>query len=74
MNIASIIPARRDVHVVPYRGKWAVEIEHEGTARCVVDTQIEAMAYGMTLAREAAVSLVIHGRNGRFRETWSYDS
>lgn len=64
---------RSDYHVVPMQGSWAIKGEANPHYTGIFETQIEATSYAMTLAREAATSVVIHGRNGQIREVWSYD-
>lgn len=64
---------RRDFHVVYHMGGWNVKKELSNVAEARFDTQLEAMAYGRDLAKYDAVSLIIHGRDGKFREVWSYD-
>ena len=75
MNIAATLPLKPgtyDVHVVPTAGTWAVKSEHVTNYRGYFQTQTEAIAYGMALARQSAAMLVIHGRDGQFREVRSY--
>lgn len=60
--------AAHDVHVVPYGAAWALKLERIPGHRMVQRTQYEAIAAGAGQARAAAVHLVIHGRDGRFRE------
>lgn len=60
--------AANDVHVVPYGAAWALKLERIPGHRMVQRTQYEAIAAGAGQARAAAVHLVIHGRDGRFRE------
>lgn len=62
----------RDYHVVPDGNLWAVKAEYNSDYSALFDTQMEAMAYGRHLAKEAASSLIIHGQDGRFRDVWSY--
>ncbi len=65
---------RRDYHVVPHMGQWNVRQELENVVEARFRTQLEAMAYAIQLARHDAVSMVLHGRNGRIREVRSYDN
>lgn len=62
----------RDVHVVPQGLMWSVVEEGNATRLLTARTQLEAIAYGMSLARQGANLLVIHGRNGQFRQVWNY--
>lgn len=61
-----------DVHVVPYNGAWAVKSEHLTGYSFIRQTQTEAMAEAMRLARGSGASMIVHGRDGRFREVRSY--
>ena len=76
MNVTPIIPVRPgtyDVHVVPFSGSWAVKCEGASTYCFASQTQTEAIGYGMRLARQSAAMLVIHGRDGQFREVRNYN-
>lgn len=81
MKISSIVPmpslqdpkpGTHDVHVVPSFRGWAVTVENSSFYYSFANTQIEAIAQGMQLARQAAASLLIHGRDGRIRDVWHY--
>lgn len=75
MNIVATLPLKPgtyDVHVIPDSGSWAVKSEHVENYFGRFQTQTEAIAYGMALARQSAAMLVVHGRDGRFREVRSY--
>lgn len=77
MHIGNIPPSlpvsRADFHVVPFSGLWAVKGELEATYTGIFYTQVEATSYAINLARLAAASVVIHGRDGKIRDVWSYD-
>lgn len=62
----------RDFHIVKHMDGWNVRQEREQVPEARFKTQLEAIAYGMQLARHEAVDLVIHGRDGKFRDVWSY--
>lgn len=66
-------PIRSDIHVVPSGKLWAVKNESSQAYSGYFQTQLEARAYGMNLAREGAVSLVLHGQDGKIRSVTSYD-
>lgn len=74
------MPKRKDtfkglnLHVVPRINGWAVRVEGRSTATSVHDTQREAIETARKLAKDAAMQLVIHGRDGRIRERDSYAS
>ena len=76
MQIASIpngAPRRgiSDYHVVPHGNVWMLTRE-SSPFRQMATTQVEAIGYGIGLARTEAVSLIIHGADGRFREVYDY--
>lgn len=64
--------AVRDVHVVPHAGSWAVKVERSPGYAALVPTQVEALGLAVSQARAAGVQLVLHGRDGRFREVYDY--
>ncbi len=59
-----------DVHVVPERDRWAIEID--GTNYDSFDTQAAAIATGRALAADQHSELVIHGAGGQIREKDSH--
>ena len=59
-------------HVVPRRGKWAVEPEGAATSATLYNTQAEAITAGRAAARREKSELLVHGRNGRIRMRNSY--
>ncbi|MEK6281467.1 MAG: DUF2188 domain-containing protein [Acidobacteriota bacterium] len=61
-----------NLHVVPRIGGWAVRTEGSSRARSIHGSQREAIEAARKLAKEAAMQLVIHGRDGRIRERDSY--
>lgn len=79
MQIASITaapfmprPTRCDFHVVPLGTSWAIKCEGSEAYRGYFATQVEATGSAMHLARQSASSVVVHGRDGRFRTVYSY--
>lgn len=70
----AVMLPRSDFHVVPMQGLWAVKGELNSTYSGIFQTQLEATSYAMGLARMAAASVVLHGKDGRFRAVWSYDN
>lgn len=69
-----IVPCRHDFHVVPDGVMWKVTEEHRTFAMGHFLTKTEAIAHGIQQARDGATSLVIHGRDGRIQNVWSYDN
>jgi hypothetical protein len=64
--------AVKTLHVVPRAGRWVVRNEGSSRASSVHDTQREAVDAARNLARKEAVSLVVHGRDGRVKSRVSY--
>ena len=64
--------AKRDQHVVPHKGGWAVRGAGSRRASSVHRTQGEAITAGREIARNQRTELYIHGRNGQIRERDSH--
>jgi hypothetical protein len=52
---------------------WKVKQEYRSEVFGYALTKIEAMSMGMAQAREGAVSLVVHGMDGKIQTVYSYD-
>lgn len=63
---------KKDIHVVPSDGRWAVKREGAGRASSVHSTKADALDAGRTTARRDRVELVTHGRDGRIQDCDSY--
>lgn len=63
--------SKRNQHVVPHPGGWAVKPEG-GRASSVHPTQQDAIDRGREVARNQGSELLIHGRDGRIRERDSH--
>ena len=64
---------KRDVHVTPHKeGGWQTKREGAGRAGTRHDTQREAIDRARNQAVREKVEVVIHGRNGRIRDSDSY--
>lgn len=62
----------RTVHVIPKNGRWAVAQEGAKGVQ-TFSTQREAIAKARVLVRKrSSGQLVVHGRNGRIRESDTY--
>jgi Uncharacterized protein conserved in bacteria (DUF2188) len=62
-------------HVVPNpSGGWSVKNSGATRASRTFDTQVEAVKYGRTAARNARSELYIHGRDGTIKNKNSYGS
>ncbi|MEW6423140.1 MAG: DUF2188 domain-containing protein [Bacillota bacterium] len=64
--------SKRNVHIIPHEGDWAVKIEGNEKATRVVPTQAEAIDIGREIAQREQSELFIHGEDGRIRERNSY--
>jgi hypothetical protein len=62
----------RAIHVVPHPDGWAVKKAGSERASSVHRTQAEALDAARSQARRERVELVIHGRDGRIRDSDSY--
>jgi Uncharacterized protein conserved in bacteria (DUF2188) len=60
--------AKRNQHVVPHNGKWAVRGEGNSRVTSTHHTQREAIEAARRIARNQQSELVVHGRAGRIRE------
>lgn len=63
---------KKNVHVLPGNGNWAVKKEGGQKASRVTSTQKEAIQLGREIAKGNHSELLIHGKNGRIREKNSY--
>jgi len=63
---------RKNQHVVPRNGKWAVRGEGDSKVSGIFNTQTDAINRAREIARSQGSELVIHGRDGRIREKSSY--
>lgn len=64
--------SKRNQHVVPHDGGWAVRGSGSQRATSVHSTQREAIAAGREIARNQRTELFVHGRNGQIRERDSH--
>lgn len=63
---------KKDQHVVPHSGQWAVKGEKNEKATKVVDTQAEAIEIARQIAINQQSEVVIHRPDGRIRDKNSY--
>ena len=63
---------KRNQHVVPHEGGWAVRGANSQRATSVHSTQSEAIDTAREIARNQRTELLIHGRNGQIRERDSF--
>jgi len=64
--------SKKNQHVVPHDGGWAVRGEGNSKVTKEFETQREAIDYGRQIARNQESELLIHGRNGQIRERDSH--
>ena len=64
--------SKKNVHVVPSGGAWAVKQEGRNKPLASAPTQADAIAAGRRIAQPAAGELHIHRPNGQIRERYSY--
>ena len=62
----------KNQYVVRSGDRWGVRGEGNSRMTRYFDTQSEAIGYGRDIARNQTAELRIQGRNGQFREAWSY--
>ncbi|MDH3611963.1 MAG: DUF2188 domain-containing protein [Gammaproteobacteria bacterium] len=63
---------KRDVHIVPHKDGWATKREGASRAGSVHRTQGDAINRGREQAKRIKTELVVHGRNGKIRDSDSY--
>jgi hypothetical protein len=69
------MPRQGDVHVVPAKNGWRVEIEASTgnhRARSTHQTQAAAWKEAKKLARSSKSEALLHGRDGKIRERNTY--
>lgn len=64
--------AKRNQHVVPRDGKWAVRAEGSPRATAIRETQREAIEVARGIAQRRGSELIVHGRDGRIRDKDSH--
>lgn len=63
---------KRNQHVVPHEGKWAVKGAGAKKATKVFDRQSDAIAAARDVAKNQKTELLVHGRNGQIRKRDSH--
>ncbi len=63
---------KKNQHVVPASGKWAIKGEGNSKNTKVTQTQREAINIARTIARKEQSELIIHGKEGQIRQKNSY--
>ncbi len=64
--------SKRNQHIVPHEGGWAIRGAGSQRATSLHRTQREAIDTGREIARKQGTELFIHGRDGRIRERDSH--
>jgi hypothetical protein len=63
---------KKNQHVVPREGGWGVVGAGNSKATKVHDTQKKAADHAREVARKSGSEVVIHGRDGKIRDSNSY--
>lgn len=63
---------KKDMHVVPRNGEWAVRREGAQRDSSRHDTQSAAINAARQTAQQEGTEMFIHGRNGQIRERNTY--
>jgi hypothetical protein len=63
---------KRDIHVVPQRGDWAVKKEGSARASRIFPTKDLALDHARVVAKRNKVELVVHRQDGRIQDDDSY--
>jgi hypothetical protein len=63
---------KRNIHTVPYEGKWAVKEEGSSTPLKTHGTKKKAVRDGREVAKERGVEHFIHGKDGKIQDRESY--
>lgn len=64
--------AKSNLHIVPHGRGWAVRRDGAGRASSVHPTQRGALQAARPAAKRERAELVIHGRDGKIRDSESY--
>ncbi len=62
----------KNQHVVPHGKEWAVKGAGNEKATKVTNTQQQAIAAAVPIAKNQQSEVVIHGKNGQIRDKDSY--
>jgi hypothetical protein len=62
----------KNQYVVRHGSNWGLRGEGNGRLTGVFETQAQAIQRGREVAQNQGSELRIQGRNGQFRESWSY--
>jgi hypothetical protein len=59
-------------HVIPLGNGWAVKSAGSSGFIIITDKKTEAVSAGRTLARTKETELIVHDKDGKIRDTYSY--
>ena len=63
---------KQNQHVVPHSGDWGVKGAGNSRLTSIYDTQSEAISAAREIAINQQSEVVIHGRDGKIRDSDSY--
>lgn len=63
---------KKDIHVVPYNGNWAIKKEGVKQPVSVHYKKANAEVKAIQLGKKAKVEVVYHGKDGRIQDSDSY--
>jgi len=63
---------KKNQHVVPHKGKWAVKGEGNSRNTAITDTQAAAIEIAKDIAKNQKSEVVIHRPDGTIRDKDSY--
>ncbi|KAF2956262.1 DUF2188 domain-containing protein [Marinitoga sp. 38H-ov] len=63
---------KKNQHVVPHNGGWAVRGEGNKKVTKKFDTQKDAIDFGKEIAKNQKSELIIHRKDGKIRDKNSY--
>lgn len=64
--------SKKNQHVVPKGGNWAIKGAGNTRATKIVSTQKKAIGIARKIAINQGSEMLVHGRNGRIRERSTY--
>lgn len=65
---------KNNLHIVPHDGDWAVRISGSVEPLSTEPTQEKAIAAALEIAADNEVDIVVHRRDGTFRNVIGYES
>ncbi len=65
---------KNNLHIVPHEGDWAVRITGSDEPLSIQSTQEKAVAAALEIAADNEVDIVVHRRDGTFRNVIGYET